>query len=48
MEITWARDPVHPPRVMSLLAEFYNGPSPYGQFYRENLRYWGLGVHISL
>jgi hypothetical protein len=36
----------HPPRVLSLLAEYYNGPAPYGQFYRDNIRYFGAGLHI--
>jgi hypothetical protein len=47
VEIGWARDPGHPPRTLRLLAEFYDGPSPYGQFYREQIRYWGAGVHVS-
>ena len=45
-EIGWGRDPEHPPRVLRLLGEFYRGPSPYGQFYREHIRYWGLGLHL--
>ena len=36
----------HPPRVLSLLAEYYEGVAPYGQFYRENIRYFGAGVHF--
>jgi hypothetical protein len=47
LEIGWARDPGHPPRMLRLLGEVYDGPSPYGQFYREQLRYWGIGLHIS-
>jgi hypothetical protein len=45
-EISWARDPGHPARRLQLVAEFYDGPSPYGQFYREQVRYWGAGVHL--
>jgi hypothetical protein len=45
-EFGWGRDPEHPPRVLRLLGEFYRGPSPYGQFYREYIRYWGVGVHL--
>jgi len=45
-EVGWGRDPQHPPRVVRLLGEYYRGPSPYGQFYRENLRYWGVGLHL--
>jgi hypothetical protein len=48
LEIGWARDPGHPPRTVRLLAEMYDGPSPYGQFYSEKLRYWGVGLHVSL
>ena len=36
----------HPPRVLSLLGEYYDGPAPYGQFYRENIRYFGAGLHF--
>ena len=45
-EVGWGRDPEHPPRVLRLLGEYYRGPSPYGQFYREHIQYWGIGVHL--
>lgn len=48
VEVARWKDEGHPPRLWSLLAEFYNGPSPYGQFFRENIRYLGLGLHFSL
>jgi hypothetical protein len=48
IETGWGRDPAHPPRRWSLLLEFYDGPSPYGQFYREKLRFYGIGLHVSL
>jgi hypothetical protein len=35
-------------RVLSLLGQFYDGPAPYGQFYREDIRYYGVGLHFSL
>ncbi len=35
-------------RRWSLMIEYYNGPSPYGQFYQENITYYGLGLHLSL
>jgi hypothetical protein len=38
----------HPPRLFALLAEYYTGPSPYGQFFREDIRYFGVGLHFSL
>jgi hypothetical protein len=46
VELAWARDPGHPPRRLQVLGEFYNGPSPYGQFYREQVRYVGAGLHL--
>lgn len=47
LEIARVPSPGHPPRVISLMAEFYDGIAPYGQFYREDIRYWGFGVNIS-
>jgi hypothetical protein len=35
-----------PGRGWSLLFEYYDGPSPYGQFYRDYLRFIGLGLHF--
>jgi hypothetical protein len=35
-------------RRWSLLAEYYNGPSPYGQFHRQQVRLTGLGLHFTL
>lgn len=34
------------PRVIALVGEFYDGASPYGQFYRQDIRYWGLGFQL--
>jgi hypothetical protein len=36
----------HPVRRVLLLAEFYDGPSPYGQFFLDQIRYAGIGVHL--
>lgn len=36
-----------PGRRWSLLAEYYEGPSPYGQFFRERVRYSGIGLHFN-
>lgn len=30
----------------SLLGEYYNGPSPYGQF-RDDVTWYGIGIHFS-
>lgn len=38
----------HPGRVWALLGEFYAGPSPYGQFFRERIQYIGIGLHLRL
>jgi hypothetical protein len=35
-------------RRWSLLAEYYDGPSPYGQFHRQQVRLTGLGFHFTL
>lgn len=48
VEIARWRHPEHPPRLFALLAEYYRGPSPYGQFFREDIRYFGVGLHFSL
>lgn len=36
-----------PGRRWGLFVEYYTGPSPYGQFFRENVRYVGAGVHFG-
>lgn len=34
-------------RRLMLLAEYYNGASPYGQFFRDRIEYAGVGLHLS-
>lgn len=34
-------------RRWSLLAEYYDGPSPYGQFHREKVRLTGIGFYFT-
>ena len=34
-------------RRWGIFAEYYTGPSPYGQFFRENVRLVGFGVHFG-
>ena len=34
-------------RRWGIFAEFYTGPSPYGQFFRERVRLIGFGVHFG-
>ena len=37
----------HTSRRLSLLGEYYTGPSPYGQFFRDQVSYYGVGLHIG-
>jgi len=32
-------------RSLQVLAEYFGGPSPNGQFYTQNTEWFGLGVH---
>jgi len=47
-EFARPRDEETPSRRWSLLAEYYEGPSPYGQFYRRKVRLTGLGFQFTL
>jgi Protein of unknown function (DUF1207) len=38
----------HPGRLVTLMLELYEGPSPYGQFFQDDISYIGFGVHFSL
>lgn len=38
----------HPPRLVTLMLELYDGPSPYGQFFQDNISYVGVGLHFGL
>jgi len=35
-------------RSWSVLMELYDGASPYGQFYQDDLRYWGIAIQLGL
>lgn len=48
LEFGGPRERAHSTRRWSLLAQYYDGPSPYGQFFRSNVEYYGLGLHFSL
>lgn len=48
IEIARIPSPGHPPRILSVLGAYYDGVAPYGQFYRDNIRFFGLGLHFSL
>lgn len=38
----------HPGRLVTLMLEFYGGPSPYGQFFQDDISYVGVGLHFGL
>ena len=38
----------HPGRLVTLMLEFYQGPSPYGQFFQDDISYVGVGLHFGL
>jgi len=46
-EIGRARATQHVARRVSLLGEFYHGRSPYGQFYHDDIQYYGVGLHFE-
>ncbi len=48
IEVAHWPDPAHPPRLLSLLGEYYDGPSPYGQFYQEQVHWVGVGLHVGI
>lgn len=48
IEVAHWRDASHPPRLWGVLLELYDGPSPYGQFFQEQVRWVGVGLHLSL
>ena len=41
-------DSLAPSRRWSILAEYYDGPSPYGQFRRDHVRLTGIGIDFTL
>lgn len=48
VEFAHWRNTEHPPRLWSILFEFYDGASPYGQFFQEQVRWFGFGLHLTL
>jgi hypothetical protein len=38
----------HPGRLVMFVLELYEGPSPYGQFFQDDISYIGFGVHVGL
>ncbi len=48
LEFDRPRDTDPPGRRWGLLLEAYDGPSPYGQFFRRDVRHYGVGIHFTL
>jgi hypothetical protein len=49
LEVSRAREAAATPsRRWSLLYEFYDGRSPYGQFHQQDVRFAGVGFHFTL
>ncbi|MGH9255521.1 MAG: DUF1207 domain-containing protein [Vicinamibacterales bacterium] len=38
----------HPGRLITLMLELYEGPSPYGQFFQDDISYVGIGLQFGL
>jgi len=47
-EVSGPNEGRHASRRWSLLGHYYNGPSPYGQFFRSDVSYYGVAIHFSL
>lgn len=47
LEYDRARGDDVPGRRWGLFGEYYEGPSPYGQFFRERVQYAGIGIHFG-
>ena len=47
-EISRAHESLHASRRWNVLAHYYHGPSPYGQFFRSDVSYYGVGLHFAL
>jgi hypothetical protein len=47
IEVGRGRGSPEPSRRWSLMYEFYDGPSPYGQFFQSGVRLMGVGLHFT-
>lgn len=47
LELARVPKPGHPPQVLTVVFDWYEGAAPYGQFYSDDIRYFGVGVHLS-
>lgn len=48
LELTRAAAGGHPARPIMLMLEAYDGPSPYGQFFQDDVSFVGVGLHFGL
>jgi hypothetical protein len=48
LEVAQHRSEGHPARLVTLMIEIYQGPSPYGQFFQDDISYFGVGLHFGL
>jgi hypothetical protein len=47
LEVAKSSESDHPSRLIALMLELYEGPSPYGQFFQDDIQYLGVGFHIG-
>ncbi|MBT8487898.1 MAG: DUF1207 domain-containing protein [Gemmatimonadetes bacterium] len=47
LELARVPTPGHPPRIITIIVDWYEGTAPYGQFYRDDIRYFGVGFNLS-
>lgn len=47
LDIARRRDSDTTGRRWMIVGHFYTGPSPYGQFYRDDIRYYGVGLSFN-
>ena len=48
LEFSRPNESGHAARVWSLLGHYYDGPSPYGQFFSSDVEYYGVALHFAL
>ena len=46
-EFSRPRESEHAMRRWSVLGHYYDGPSPYGQFFHSEVTYYGVGLHFA-
>jgi hypothetical protein len=46
-EVANSAEAGHVTRRWAVLGEYYDGPSPYGQFFRSDVTYYGVGLHFA-